>query len=301
MNKVKVAFCVAANKWQVSGWWSALTRAVVEAERDLGIEFVDVIIQQSASPDYNKNNAVKAGLGETRLSLTDANRNDVVHQVAQTDADYLYWWDDDTVHPSGTLRKLLDLQVPFAAGVYHIKNPPYPPIAYFKNPNGTYRAMLEFRFGELVEVDFTGMGCALIHRSVYEAIEQAHTVYKTDRGSYVVVEKTRITQGMDNFPAAHDVVIDQGAGTIHRIEKLYPVPVEEMSASGLYWPYYGMEVTRTEDIWFCQLAEHVGVKPLIDTSITCNHLGERGINRGHFLAYEFHPKEAEAEDVEAKN
>lgn len=261
-------------------------RAQLEAERDPGIEFVDVFVNNTASPDYSKNGVTAEIFDEKRMALTDVNRNGIMSQIEDSAADYIYWFDDDTAHPPGALRQLLDLKVPFAAGLYYLKNPPYVPVAYFINPNGTYRSLLQFKLGELIEVDFTGMGCALIHRDVYKAIRAAHTVYKTTRGSYVVVQNKNIHQ-----EAPRDDLAEESVYGDRYIEKVRPVDEEEMISSQLYFPYYGMEVTRTEDIWFCQLAEHVGFKPLIDTSINCGHYGELPITRANFKKYGFVPKE----------
>lgn len=297
MAKTKVAFAVACNKWQTREWWLAFQSAIVAAERDPEIDFVDVYVNNSASPDFNKNGIVAEAVESRRPELTDASRNAIMSNVEQdSKADYIYWWDDDTVHPPGTLRKLLDLHVPFAAGVYFTKQIPYVPIAYFINPNGTYRSMLNYRRGELVEVDFTGMGCALIHRDVYRDIRVAHSVFKNSRGGYFVVENSKVHSEKAKLGEVGHVYGDL------MVEQAIPVPEKEAAASRLHFPFYGMEVTRTEDIWFCQLAANVGVKPLIDTDVNCGHLGEFPITRANFKRYSFTPKEAsdEPESQQAK-
>ena len=306
----KVAFCIATNKWQLPEWWRSLVEAIIEAERDPDIEFCGLYTNGTASPDYTKNNLVVAAapMNANRETLTDNHRNDITKQVEDSEADYLYWWDDDTTHPSGTLKKLLALEVPFAAGLYYLKTAPYVPVAYFKNPNGTYRSMLQFRLGEIVTVDFCGMGCALVHRSVYDKIREAYSLYKTDRGSYVLVENENDVSVKDHqslsmrLTDSDDAIGTNGAvvGGQYHIQRVNPVTQEEARSMKLHFPWYGMEVTRTEDVWFCNLAEHVGVKPVIDTSINCGHWGNSPTEREHFRMYEFWSQEGGNDGKEKK-
>jgi len=280
-----------------------LVEAIIDAERDPGIQFAGLFVNGTASPDYTKNNlVVSTGINASRETLTDFNRNQITDEAVSVEPDAIYWWDDDTTHPAGALRALLDLQVPFAAGVYHLKAAPYVPVAYFRNPNGSYRSMINFTLGELVEVDFCGMGCALIRREVYEDIRNAHSVYKTERGSYIVVEKKNEFDVGDDYDAflgrSGENVVVNGK---YSIQAVRPVPEDEAKTLKLHFPWYGMEVTRTEDVWFCELASHVGVKPLIDTSVQCGHWGESPTEREHFKLYEFWGKEeADGKVVQAE-
>lgn len=290
MAKQKVAFAVACNKYQTPAWWRVFATAVGEAVADPGIEFLGIVQNNTAQPDYTKDGIVGELFNERRQTLTDASRNDIMSQVDHTDAEWIYWWDDDTIHPAGTLRRLLNLNTPFASGVYHIKQKPYIPIVYFRNPNGTYRSMLNYERGELVFADFTGMGCALIHRSVYEKIKEAHSVFKTDRGNYVVLPKEDAEYPALKLSAGQVPARGRVYGDLF-VQHVRPVSQEELTGDRVHWPFYGMEVTRTEDIWFCELAEKVGIKPLVDTDICCGHIGEHTIGRQNFRMYQFTPKE----------
>jgi len=297
MTKQKVAFCIAKNKWQEADWWQALVVAATDAVEDPEIDMVGLFVNGSAQPDFNKNNAAASVLNARRVELTDTARNDVVEQVDASAADWLYWWDDDTIHPRYTLKRLLALQRPFVSGVYHVKNEPYVPIAYFRNEGGTYRPMLKYQRGELVTVDFVGMGCALIHKQVYADIRANHTVLKTERGSYMVVQNSQMYN--DEIDSLDEGVFTGSDGNQYYMQPVRVVDDEEQIITKLQFPYYGMEVTRTEDIWFCQLAEHVGYKPTVDTDITCDHLGSIRIGRDSFRRYQFVPKEEADEQAQA--
>lgn len=300
MSKHKVAFVVACNKNQIPKWWQALVREVAIAERDPTIEFVDCIINQTASPDNTKNNLVHSAAFGNRLELTDINRNNATGQVLDTDADWLYWWDDDTAHPPNTLRKLLSLQVPFSSGLYYGKTEPYAPIAYVTNPDQTMKSIFDFTKGQLIECDVVGMGCALIHRSVYEDIKETFDVWLTERHTAVLLPKDTVVEApldMGQIDINGSLVRGlEGGDDYYHVQRVRPAQVAELIRSRTNWPFYGMEYSRTEDYWFCTLAAKAGHKPLVDTSINCEHWMDGAITHDHFDQYEFLPAEKEGND-----
>lgn len=291
-----VAFCIAVNKQQDPKWWLSLSGAMIAAVEDPNIDYHSIITSGAALPDFNKNSAVDLLVGQAgagRRDLTDANRNEVVEEVMSLDVDYLYWWDDDTAHPPGTLQQMLALEVDFVSGLYYTKVPPYLPIAYIRNEGGTYRTLNRFTKGELVSVDATGMGCSLIHKSVYENIHANYDVYMTpDRVSWPVFRPAGFDLSKKHLPPHPSIHVNTKDGAIH-----YTVPAEKMTDETLArtattWPYYGLNVMRTEDFWFCELAARLGVKPLVDTSINCKHWGQKAFEREDFKRYVLEYKEA---------
>lgn len=283
----RVMFAVAANKWQHPEWWTHFAEQYGMAMVDPNIEVIGALVKSQALPDDNKNHAVGKALsllGPRRDSLTDTNRNAAVEDALDAGADWIYWHDDDTVHPLGALKRLLAVGQPFVSGVYYLKQPPCNPVAYRRREDGSYYPVVDFRRGELLTVDSVGMGCALIHREVYEAIREAHYVYQRANFSLCPVRTTDV----EHVDVRAFKQIERLAGKVvgdYRIEPMRKLSDEEIDAHPLGWPYYAMEYARTEDHHFCELAAAVGYKPALDTSINCQHWGERPVSRESFLEF----------------
>lgn len=292
----RVVFVVAANKFHSPEWTVNFAQAIGFATADPDIQVEGIVIKSTALPGHNKSDAVDKAIdmfGKRRLSLTDTNRNAVVEDVLEnTQADWLYWWDDDTEHPAYTLRRMLNHQKPFVSGVYYLKRPPCPPVAYFRNDNGTYSALSNFRKGEILQVDSVGMGCALIHRSVYEAIQDTHSVWRRHHGGLYAAPKAH-----HNPPSKDIRILEKYAGQSFngfRVERVDEVTEENWKEQVFPYPYYVLEYGRTEDHYFCELAAHAGHKPVVDTNINCKHWGERPVSRQSFKEWEIAAKREQA-------
>ena len=110
---------------------------------------------------------------ETRGQSLVTARNYLVQEGLKTRADYLFFLDDDVMGPSNGLVNLMSTGLPIACGLYMAKKKKEERglAAWMKNPNGTgYLAIQLNQNGRFVSVDVTGMGFALIHRSVFERV-----------------------------------------------------------------------------------------------------------------------------------
>lgn len=255
---------VACSKMTSPDWWSPVMALIVETERSGVARIGNIRTVSSALPDANKNNTV--GQVKKRWSLTDANRNEIANKgFLNEDADYIFWMDDDTVPPPGTIAHLINLRRPFVAGLYFLPKKPYNPIAYLRHEDsGLYYALYNYQKGALIEVDSVGMGCTLIHRSVYEQIRDGHTVFERYNGALIPVPNSQV---MKPFIAEHKrrQAPYVRAGVYHEQVK----PKDENDDRN--FPFYLLEHGRTEDHYFCELAANVGIRPMVDTSITCQH------------------------------
>jgi hypothetical protein len=242
------------------------------------VQIGQVLAIGSALPDFNKTEAVGMPLVEQkkRLNLTDANRSEIVKRfISGRDgwkSDWLFQIDDDTLIPEGALLHLLKSGKEFIAGLYFNPNPPKNPIAYFKNKDDIgYSVLYDYPQDSLLQVDSVGMGCTLIHRSVFEKIRDGHEVWVRPNGSLQVIQKKNVKKGIDKKKVIKETFTVYG----NTAEYVMPLtrPTED---DNRWWPFYSMEYMRTEDHHFCELAANVGIKPWVDTRIVCEHIKSTG-------------------------
>jgi hypothetical protein len=244
-------------------------------EQSKGVKIGRIHAVGSALPDHNKNYVIDDQRGvapreeKRRNELTDANRSTIVGGFLHGDSDWLWFLDDDTVPPKGALSHLLGLGREFVGGVYYLAKPPHNPIAYYRTDDGTYAALLNYPVGGLFQVDSIGMGCTLIHRSVFERIQNQHEVFLRPNGSLIPIHKDKIKGG--EWDAKAEEYVENG---------VYHMPLTKRHPDDRRpWPFFALEYGRTEDHHFCELAASVGVRPYLDTTLVCNHFKLRAINR----------------------
>jgi len=277
----KVDIGIACSGAQSPAWWSSVFSNLIQEIRAGGWELGQVLTISSALPDHNKNHAVGGAIANVeekrRNQLTDANRAVLSNRFLTGSesgwrADWLMQIDDDTVPPEMAVTDLLNLQKDFAAGVYFNANPPYNPIAYVRDQSGVgYQAVYDYPAGMLTQVDSVGMGCTLIHRSVFERIQDGHTLFQRPNGTLVPVLSSKVHRISPMFGRGmskeNSFVADEWY-----CERLSKPSADDNRP----WPFYAMEYGRTEDHWFCELAAAVGVRPWLDTTILCNHIKSKG-------------------------
>lgn len=281
MGKVRVDVGVACSGFQTPEWWNGLIGSLIAEERGDLVTLGQTLAISSALPDHNKNNVLTSGIApaheKRRNSLTDANRAGVVGRFLDGTADYLMFLDDDTVHVPGTISQLIRLQREIAAGLYYNPKPPCNPIAYMRGENGLYAPLEDWSFGALVQVDSVGMGCTLIHRSVFERIQAEHRVFVRPNGSLAVVHQSQVYGEWK--PVAWNGRPDEYVmdGILHTRVKL---PEKDDTRK---FPFFALEYGRTEDHHFCELAANVGIRPWVDTTINCTHIKSHGFTRADYL------------------
>jgi hypothetical protein len=276
-----VDIAVACSGSVAVGWWTAVTNLLI-SEIKGGVNIKHIHTAGSALPDVNKIRILAGVENEKRRqSLTDINRSlNAKAFLMNSDTEWLFWIDDDTIPPAGAIRSLLKHGKPFVAGLYFLAGPPHNPIVYYKHQKQDwgYSPMWDYPKGALTQVDAVGMGCTLIHRSVYEKIMEAHDLYVRPNGTFFPVLKKNVLASIDppqnGLPRTY---ISNGRlhQEVHLIEDDDQRP----------WPFYSLEYGRTEDMWFCEMAAEVGIRPWVDTRIVCRHLKQQEITEQTYLDY----------------
>ncbi len=279
MTKVDVGVpCYGAQHHE---WWGQLVGELVSA-RDEGYTIGRIRAVASALPDHNKNHIVDDRTGQPgwwedqhkRAELTDANRSAITAGFLSGDADWLWMLDDDVIPPDGALLHLLASGHAFVGGVCYLGRPPHNVTAYMLNSEGRYDAIMDFQLGALFKVDSIGMGCTLIHRSVFEKIMETHEVWERHNGTLFPIHRSQVKD--HRLPSN---------GAKPRLENgYYHAPVRPVSADDhRHWPFFAMEYGRTEEHHFCELAVAAGIHPWLDTFVITEHLKPKKIGRSDHL------------------
>lgn len=267
--------------------WAARIIGKLLLETDLGVEFTQIHQASSAVPDHSKNNVIAhnaaPSIEKGRAEKTDENRNIITGSDVNkrntkkgflgSDAEWIFWMDDDTVFPDKAVSHLLNLGRSFVAGIYFLGQHPFTPLAYLRRDDGLYQALYDYPKGTLVPVDSVGMGCTLIHRSVYEKIIDEYTVFQRSNGSLIPVHKDDIEN--IRTPKKGNPWVKNG----YYHDPLHSVEPDDNRT----FPFYAMEYGRTEDHYFCEMAVRVGIQPYIDTTVECDHLKLQGFNKQHYV------------------
>lgn len=273
--KPTVDIGVPAYSLQSTLWWEALLASIRQEWADGNIEIKDIFAINSAVPDHNKNKYITyapfaSSEEKNRNRMVDANRVTAVKSFMDGGSDYLFFIDDDTTHKPGTISQLVSLAKPIVAGLYFNPSYPHNPLAYVKEQvgSGLYSAFYGYAKGALTQVDAVGMGCTLIHRSVFQKIMDEHDVFQRMDGSLVPIHKSKIRNRKflpnDQFK---DAYVKDGYYHYPIIE----IPKMEFEQDNRRWPFFGLEYGRTEDFYFCELCANVGIRPWVDTTVVCQH------------------------------
>lgn len=114
------------------------------------------------------------------LSLT-TNRTKLVETALQTDATHFFLLDDDVMPPPDVITKLLAPRLPIVCGLYMSKKSKGARgLSAWMSVNGGYASIAPDQAATLVQVDVIGLGCVMIHRSIFERTPKPWFVWESN-------------------------------------------------------------------------------------------------------------------------
>lgn len=260
-------------------WWGKIMQRCITWSKTYDL---DLVMASSAMPDDAKNQVIRQWefLNGKNGTLTHENRNAIAEAFT---ADWLFFIDYDTVPPVDALPRLLAHNHPFTCGVYYHRNSPHAPLVYRRQENGLYSHISDFEPGTIFHEPGlgTGLGCALIHREVFEAMRAHYRQYmRADGSRFIVHEADVIRTGLPGkLRRDNSIFIDGDGGYLTQKAR----PIDPTLEANRAFPYFDMEHGRTEDLGFCERAERLGYVPKIDTGIVCEHWHLFPITSDHFV------------------
>ena len=109
------------------------------------------------------------------------NRNIMIKQAIDYEADYVFFVDDDCLIPPDTLEKLVFHDVDIVSGLYCMRNYPHKPIIFdVALDDGTCQwTQLHGKDEGLKHIVATGMGCLLVKTHVFRKIQETQKYWVT--------------------------------------------------------------------------------------------------------------------------
>jgi hypothetical protein len=205
--------------------------------------------------------------------LTDCNRNAIVDEFLKTDSEWLFWVDADNLFPMGTIRRLLDTGKKLITGMYVLKGEEATAVAYTREGDNRYRPITDFDRGDIIPIDMAGMGCTLVHRSVYEDIRAQYTAVQTYEAGIIPIHNSDIKGELPDHCKSYP----------HIAHGIYQYPVCKPTTALKAFPFYVLMYGRTEDVIFYEMAKRAGHQAWCDTSIVSEHIGLKGWGWDEFI------------------
>jgi hypothetical protein len=110
----------------------------------------------------------------------DHARNTGCQKLLEIDWEYVFFLDDDTIPPPDAITRLMAHKVPIVSGVYYRRSPPITPVM-LREDAGSRTWITQFKVPDLMEVDYVGAGCLLIHRDVLTTLPPPWFDWRVDR------------------------------------------------------------------------------------------------------------------------
>ena len=108
-------------------------------------------------------------------------RTEVVRKARERNFEWLFFLDDDVLIPDDTIRRLLSHGKKIVNGIYYTKAEPSVPVIFKEFGAGPY---MDWKPGDFFEITGAGLGCTLIHMSVFDDFEKAGIPFFKENWTY---------------------------------------------------------------------------------------------------------------------
>lgn len=190
-----------------------------------------------------------------RFLVADA-RNMIVQKAVEDEFEWVIFIDHDVILPMDLFIKfneyMIKKEVPIVGGLYFTKSIPAEPLIYKGRGNGYFA---NWKMGDKVWVDGMGLGCHLIHVSIFKAMYEESESYQVQPGMRVRrVYETPARIEID--PISGGLISGRGTEDLPWYSRVR----DEGFFKKAGWPQY-----------------HGKKNPfLCDTSIFCQHIDQNG-------------------------
>lgn len=139
----------------------------------IGMPHKDIVSMEFCLGFRNLQVNVPAIFTCSRGTPWDMARNEIVRSALDAKVDWVFFLDTDVTCPPDTIPRLMAHNLPIVSGVYYTRAPPLEPCVWREiTPSG--KQAIQFTPGQMVEADFVGMGCCLIHTSVFKNLKKPY-------------------------------------------------------------------------------------------------------------------------------
>lgn len=127
-----------------------------------------------------------------------------------------FFLDDDVIVPPDAILRLMAHKKPIVSGLYYRRNNPICPVMLKNLPTGGRQWITEFKTPDLMEVDFVGAGCLLIHKSVLTSMAQPWFEWNVDKD---LPQEKRMSEDFSFCEKArqhgHKILVDTSILCVH--------------------------------------------------------------------------------------
>lgn len=160
-----------------------VSTSLISIDREL-----DVSIASAIKP---REFVVSYGSGNSKIDVL----NEVTDRALKEKCDYIFFVDPDMSFPKNAIKELLMHDVDIVSGLYHLRYPPFVPVAGWINGRGQVNGRkrkwdkdyYQLPKGKLVIVHWVGAGCLLVKTNVFKKLGKPYWEDKVNKNGNRVI------------------------------------------------------------------------------------------------------------------